>query len=232
MVRKRPYKKSKGRGRRRVPGWGGAAGRLAGVGMKYVSKGGMAYKALRLAKKVANAVNVEYKHLDTSSGSVTPDYAGSSVTLNNPPQGSTDQTRIGDSIKNQNLVLRGTVQASTTTPFSNLVRLILIWDDQNQYSTLSDLLENTGSSVSVYSPKNYDRRFRNRVIWDRLFVVNTYNQFVIPFDETFNIDQHTQFSAGTTTQFTGSLKLIMLSDRTATALPQVAYYARLTYTDD
>lgn len=221
------------RRRKQVPGWGGAIGRVAKVGMKYVSKGGMAYKALRLARKVANAVNVEYKIYDTTITGVTPDWAGTSSVLNIPAQGTTQTTRIGDSIKCQNLTLRGAVYANTTAGTSNLVRLILIWDEQNQYSTLSDLLEVTGSTQAVFSPKNYGRRFRSKVLWDRLFNVSVAQGVsVIPFDEVFQLDVHTQFSAGTTTQFSGSLRLVMLSDKVTSLLPVVNAYARLSYTDD
>jgi len=196
--------------------------------------GSMAYTAFKMAKRLKDAVNIEYKINDVNVTGVSPDYNGAYQTLNAPAQGSTDITRIGDSIKCQNLTMRGIVSGNSTAGTNNVVRLILLWDTQNQYSTLSDLLELTGSSNAVYSPKNYDRRFRNKILWDRTFVVNNIggNPYVIPFDETFTINDHTQFSAGSTTQFSGSLKLVYLSDRVTTLLPTIWFYSRLSFTDN
>lgn len=192
----------------------------------------MAASAYFTAKALKKADNIEYKIYDVSNSAISPDYNGTSVVLNNPAQGSTDTTRIGDSIKCQNLVLRGSVSANITAGTTNLVRLILIWDTQNQYSTLSDLLEVVGS-LAVFSPKNYDRRFRNKVLWDRTFCVSvSQGQATIPFDEVFSLNDHTQFSAGTTTQFSGSLRLVMVSDKVTSLLPSVNYYSRLSFTDN
>lgn len=227
MPKQAKYKVPKSHGRRK-PHRGRA--RFKRVGAKV---GSVAYTALKMAKRLKDAVNIEYKTYDSTSTGFSPDYNGTSYVLNAPSLGTTDGHRIGDSIKCQNLVLRGSVIANSAAGSTNVIRLLLIWDTQNQYSTLSDLLENAGSNISVYSPKNYDRRFRNKILWDRTFVVNNVQgQFQIPFDETFVINDHTQFSAGTTTQFTGGLRLIALSDRVSTVLPTVYFYSRLSFTDD
>lgn len=219
-----------------VPGWGGMAGRGLGLVQKHLtSKGSMAYKALRLARKVADAVNVEYKIFDSSSASVQPDYNGSIITLNNMAQGTTDVTRIGDSIKNQNIVIRGGVTNTTTASTYNRTRIILVWDEQNQISTIADLLEATGSSQVVLSPKHYDKRFRSNVLYDQTFSTSTYTgsqAFFRDWEINLPINKHTQFSAGTTTVNTGALKLILISSGVTSNLPNVDYYARLTYTDD
>lgn len=226
------------RARRRVksvPGWGGAIGRVARVGMKYVSKGGMAYKALRLARKVADAVNIEYKNYDQAAAASTFDYNGTAYVLNTPAQGSADTQRIGDSIKCQGIVIRGNVQGTTTAGQLNKCRILLIWDEQNQIATLADLLELTGTSNVVFSPKNYDKRFRCRVLYDQLFLVGTQSgmqAFARDFEINLPINQHTQFASATTTINTGALKMFVCSDGFSTNLPQLHFYSRLSYTDD
>lgn len=220
---------------KRVPGWGGAIGRVAGVGMKYVSKGGMAYKALRLARKVADAVNIEYKNFDQAAAGTTFDYNGVAYVLNTPAQGAADTQRIGDSIKCQNITIRGNIQGSTTAGQLNKCRMILIWDEQNQITTLGDLLELVGTSNVVFSPKNYDKRFRCRVLYDQLWLVGTQSgmqAFARDFEISIPINMHTQFASATTTINTGALKMFFCSDGVTTNLPQLHFYSRLSYTDD
>lgn len=219
-----------GKGKTRyVPGIGGSIGRLAKVGMGYVSKGGMAYKALRLARKVANAVNIEYKINDTLANGTTFDYAGTMVTVNNPAQGSTDVTRIGDSIKCQNLMLRFLL---TRGAGDSTGRVIVFWDDQNQISTGANLLEVTGTASSVLSPKLYDARFRSKVLYDKVFVMDQVNQSTWDENVQIKIDQHTQFNAGSTTINTGALKVLFISNITGANIPTVNYYSRLSFTDN
>lgn len=231
---KRKYNKRRNY-RRRVPGVGGAVGRLAKMGMSYATKGGVAWKALRLARKVADAVNIEYKMYDQAAGGTTFDYNGTAYVLNAPAQGNADTQRIGDSIKCQNIVIRGNVQGTTTAGQLNKCRVILIWDEQNQIAALSDLLELTGTSNVVFSPKNYDKRFRCRVLYDKLFLVGTQSgmqAFARDFEITLPINQHTQFASATTTINTGALKMFVCSDGVTTNLPSIFFYSRLTYSDD
>lgn len=214
--------------RKMVPGWGGAIGRMAGVGMSYVSKGGMAYKALRLARKVADAVNIEYKILDSTGLAGAVDYSGGVVTLNSVAQGTADNQRIGDSLKVQNNVLRWFMQRNGQ---DCLFRIILFWDEQNQITAVSDLLEATGSPQSINSPKNYDNRFRTKVIFDEVHRLTT-NTPLITRDMTHAINLHTQFFAASTTIRTGALKLAVVSNVTTTNLPTYTYYNRLSFTDN
>lgn len=229
---KRMYKKPKTNGVRKrrapVPGWGGAIGRVARVGMKYVTKGGMAYKALRLARKVADAVNIEYKHFDTESLGGAIDFTGGVAILNAMAQGASDQTRIGDSIKVQNNNIRFVMARNGQDA---QVRVIIYWDDQNQITTLANLLQVSGTAASTLSPKNYDLRFRSKILHDQTY--NITSNFSLVKDEVLlNIDAHTQFSAATTTINTGALKIAIVSNVSGVNLPTISYYNRCTYTDD
>ena len=201
---------------------------MAGVGMSYVSKGGMAYKALRLARKVADAVNIEYKILDTTGSAGAVDYGGGVATLNSVAQGTADNQRIGDSLKVQNNVLRWFMQRNGQ---DCLFRIILFWDEQNQVTAVSDILESTGSALAVVSPKNYDNRFRTKVIFDEVHRLTT-NTPLITRDMTHAINQHTQFTAASTTIRTGALKLAVISNVTSTNLPTYSYYNRMSFTDN
>lgn len=233
-IAKKPVRKP--RQRNYVPGWGGVVGRGIGWASRtFTNRGSTANKALSLARKVADMVNVEYKHFDQVVNAVQPDYNGTLVTLNNMAQGTTDATRIGDSIKVQNVIIRGQVVNNATSNQLNRTRIMLIWDEQNQISSITDLLESTGSVFVMYSPKNYDKRFRSIVLYDQVFSTATFTgsqAFFRDFEINLPINKHTQFSAGTTTINTGALKLVLISSGITSNLPSVDGYVRVTYTDD
>jgi len=204
-------------------------GRGLGVVQSYTSKGGLAYKALRLARKVADAVNIEYKILDTveSSGGAI-DYTGGLTTLNSVPQGTADNQRIGDSLKVQNETMRYYI---TRNGADCDVRIMLIWDEQNQATSTSDILESTGGFLSVVSPKNYDLRFRSKVLYDKLHHV-TSNDPIVNGECIMPINLHTQFNAASTTIRTGALKLLAVSNVVTTNLPKLFYHSRMSFTDN
>jgi len=230
MARKkiRQYPKRKA-GKQYVPGWGGMAGRGLGLVRKYTTKGGMAYKALTLARKIADAVNIEYKHSDTNGAPAAVDYTGGVLTLlSSISQGITDQQRIGDSIKVQNNMIRFSIARNGTDA---LVRVILIWDKQNQISATSDVLELVGAANAPLSPKNYDKRFRSQILFDKTYSLDA-NRSILHDECALDVDQHVQFSAGTTTPVTGDLILMTISNLVTTNLPTFGYYNRVTFTDD
>lgn len=231
MPRYRKYNRRRFNKRsKRVPGWGGAIGRVAGVGMKYVSKGGLAYKALRLARKVANAVNVEYKAFDVQSTAGAVDYNGGVTSLmSGLAQGAADNQRIGDSLKVQNLTFRCFGARNGQDAW---LRYMIIYDPQNQISSVTDVLAATGSGQSIVAPKNYDKRFRCRILHEKHMALTSGNPTLQMDDQVIPIDLHTQFSGGTTTILTGDIKLLVISNVVTTNLPTFTYYARLSYTDN
>lgn len=87
----------------------------------------------------------------------------------------------------------------------------------------------------VFSPKNYDKRFRCSVLYDQFFLVGTQSgmqAFARDFEINLPLDKHTQFASATTTINTGALKMFVCSDGVTTNLPNIHFYSRLTYTDD
>lgn len=195
---------------------------------KAMGAGAMAYSALVMAKRLKDMVNTEYKFYDVNNGS-NPDWTGSLSTLNTPNQGSTDSTRIGDSIKCQNLTLRGYITANAAS--AAFVRMMIIWDPQAKSATTADILEYTGSVYAPFSPKDYDKRFQTRVLLDKTFNVMPADVIQREFDYVIPIDQHTQFEAGGIGINSGALKILLISNLSAN-LPGVFYQARLSYTDN
>lgn len=197
--------------------------------LKYANKGvsiaAKAAAAYTIAKGLQRQNNAEYKFLDNPIQNL-PTYAGSAAQLNTIPQGITDTTRVGDSIKLQKLRLHGKVSGAS----NDVVRIMVVHDKQNDLVVPADLLSLVGSVQTPFSPKNHDKRFRSKVLYDRLFNVDVGNQQRV-FSKNIDLNFHTQFENGTTTIESGSLKIYFFSSKNI-ATSTVDLHARVTYTDN
>lgn len=198
----------------------------------FIKYAGMAYTGLKLAQQIKKLVNVEIKHFDGAITAQTFDYNGRVDILNLIPQGDTDITRDGDSLKMMNLHLRSQFTVNVNSDCN--VRLIVYFDKANVVTAGSDLLEVTGSSAAPWSFKNYDKRFQSKIIFDQRFILTTdaAAQQYVTIDKMFAIGKHTQYEAGTTTINSGALKVLVISDLVTTNLPTVSHYSRITYVDN
>lgn len=205
--------------------------RKGGFIRKAMGAGAMAYSALVMAKRLKDMVNTEYKFYDQQVNA-TYDHTGILNILNTPAQGQTDVTRIGDSIKVQNLTLRGYIYANPAA-VSTLFRIMVIWDPQNKSTATSDILEQVASVYAPISPKNYDKKYQTKVLYDKChsIVSGASDSAMRQFDAVIPVNQHTQFSNGSTSINTGALKILLVSAAGAN-LPTCVYWARTTYTDN
>lgn len=226
-----PYKKQyrKRSYRRKKPS--NMVGRLARLGMSYVSPAGAAYRALRLAKKVADAVNVEYKQFQQSA-SATYDYNGTLYTLNSVAQGDGDGQRDGDSLKMQNLTIRAKLNKATGLGFTQ-ARIIVYFDDSNKTSAVADILDSAylASGFACLAPKDWDKRFQSKILLDKSFNLHD-GQNQLHLEEVIPINKHTQYEAATTTINSGALKMIIISDQTSTNVPTITWVSALSYSDN
>lgn len=151
MPYKKSYKKSYNKSKP-VPGWGGSIGRVARYARTFTSTGSVANKALKIASKVADAVNIEYKETE---GNLTqnPDYNGIITDLSALiSQGVGKSQRTGDSVKLQRLTLRGmcinnqAIGGTGPSSAPEQFRVILYHDKTNTINTGANLLQYSGSS--------------------------------------------------------------------------------------
>lgn len=205
---------------------------------KYGSKaGGYAHTAYRIARRLQDVINIEYKLADATATTGSLDYNGSLFSIigaanggTGIPQGTTDTTRVGDSIKLQNLTMRYTIARNGQDAWA---RVFVLWDPQNKLTAVSDVLQSTGSTLSVITPKNYDKRFQCKVLYEALHKLDSAGNALSKVDRVIPINKHTQFSGGSATTITsGDLKMLIISNVVTTNLPTMAYYLRLSYTDD
>lgn len=212
--------------RRRYPKRRGGRRRFKRAGAK---AGSMAYSAYKMARKLMDAVNIEYKIFNATASGVSSDYTGTVSFLNQPVQGLLDTNRVGDSIKCQNLTFRFLGNRSTVDCW---VRYILYWDQQNQVNAGVDMLENVGSQQAVISPKNYDNRFRTLILHDYMHYL-TASDPLCSNEVSIPINKHTQFIGTTATITTGALKVLVISSLVAGATaPVVSWNSRLSFTDN
>ena len=178
----------------------------------------MAAKAYAMAKALKKSTNIEYKIADiTDNASVS--FSGYLAQLNNISQGITDSTRVGDSCKIQNLVFR-TLLARNGADAQ--MRLILFWDKQAKVTSSSDILQNTGTIFSPLSPKNYDKRFQTKILYDKVFNLNTDNP-MRSLDLVIPINQHTQYNGATNLVNTGYLGVLFISNINTANNPTMNY---------
>lgn len=187
----------------------------------------LAYKAFKTAKFVAGLVNAEAKYFEANLTATAQTYNGQIVPLCYPSQGIAVNQREGDSIKMKNLTIRGDIVFNGTK--SETVRLIIFNDKENQATTAGDILEYTGSSLSVYSGKNPNLRFDSKILYDKTFIIDA-NTPIRKFDVVLKIGLHVNFAAGTTTINNNALKILIIGQNASGSLVQ--FISKTTYLDN
>lgn len=231
MARPRPYRKRNIR--RRVPNRKGRSfGSVASGILSRNPYGSVALKAYKMARRLMDSTNIEYKELQTLSSSQTPPYSGTIYTLNTVAQGDDFNQRIGDSIKCQNLTLRGKILPPPSSNAAEFIRLTIFWDKQNVITTGGQLWNNAGGTLAPFSQKTEDTKYQSKVLYDRTWklIPNTDND-AQQFTVVLPINMHTHYSGNTTTIKDGALKMCLISDQT-TAVHLVSFDSIVSYTDN
>lgn len=199
-----------------------------------------ANRALQIAQNIYRFVNVETKYWDiTGLAQNIPD-TGAMIALSSITQGTTvnsNTLREGTSVKPLNLVLRFKLNRNTVGGANHQnVRLIVFQakEENGSTPTVANILENTGTTYSLISPKNYDDRFTTKFLLDKVYplVYNT-NQANKCYSMTFKLSGHINYDASTTTPQTGGYYLLMFGSESSGAnYPTIDYYSRLSFTDN
>lgn len=217
-----------------VPGWGGTVGRGIGLARKYLTdKGSTANRALLLAKKLADAVNIEYKDSEYAAV-VSPNWNGTIISLcNTITQGVGNAQRVGDSLKMQRLTVRGYCNNTSAVANVEYMRLIVFIDKAMTIATVADLLETAGSTYVSLSPKNDQTKYNSIVLYDQPFkmIKGTVNE-IITFEINLPIDLHVNYSTASPNVRTNDLKVAFIGQTAAATGGSFVWYSNLSYTDD
>lgn len=185
--------------------------------------------------EIRKFINIEEKYLDFS-GSQTPDQNGTTNCVSQIAQGTTMNTRIGNSIRVQRLTVRGRVAVSSAVTTFSVVRVAIIRDMEGQGSapTCADMFETVGTSAAPRQPLDWLNRKRFAVLYDSLLTVAPASGCAREFFYNVELAKHVLYrgtTAGSASDGEGSIYIVSLSDE-ATNTPTVAFTSRITYTDD
>lgn len=192
----------------------------------------VARKAFKIAKYVANAINVEYKYFLNGSSLSTNDWNGTIVSLLYPSQGIAANERTGDSIKIKDLVIRGEFNRNVLGLTSEVCRIIVFIDKENLVTTGSQFLQVTGSYSSVYSQKSENNRYLTKTLYDKTFVVNNTDTQQRYFKIYLkNLNHHVHFLTGLSTVRNNEIKMLTIC-QSASNGAQFSYISRFSYVDN
>lgn len=180
----------------------------------------------RLARKVARLAP-ELKYYDASFG-LTPDYTTGTVSaLNNMAQGTSDIQRIGDTISNSAIQLRGYVTKTVNLAEQTVNIMVVHVPKTDDVPSLGDIQQIVTSAQAPFSHPNWDLKSNFRVVWRRIFVLDTYHP-TKQFQMYKKLKTKTQFLAASTAYTSGGYYLITSTGNSNIDPPVV--YGRLRFT--
>lgn len=189
----------------------------------------IAMKALREVNKLKEDIEVKYH--DTITGPTTITSSGDITRIAQIPSDTTNQGRIGDSVKTGHVELRITFETSTAQVAGTAVRMILFrGKKENQVLyTSADILDASG----IRSPYNFTERNRFTVLKDVTFTMDDLtvggknkNSMVLFKKLVGKIT----FGAGNSNYENGGVYLLFITDVAANQ-PNYKIHSRVTFTD-
>jgi len=196
-------------------------------------KAPIAYQAFRIAKSLQK--RIEYKYFENALGAtVQIDSIGSVYNLLYPSQGTSINTRTGDSIKGA--VLTPHVQFTqyrplVGSPTDETVRVVVLKDKQNTIATCADVLEYNGNAMAPFGSKIQQYRYDSKFYYDKTFNI-TETRPIVKLKIVLKVPMITNFIPGTTTVSQNALKMLILGQDVALGVgSHFQYVSRVTYTD-
>lgn len=213
----------------------------------------MARSGYRLAKRLADLINVETKcyYYGQNASFPTPQTVTNNVTwlgmtpetINQPTVGDLDFQRIADSIKIQHLdIIVHIGVAAQSVPNIPEIRMVVFWDETASTNTQNQVLEDAffGTPLVTHIPKDWDEKASTKILLDHTYDTVKYAQLnaagtnvdtkPFGFRHSIPINKHTQFENGTQVIVTGALKVFFVSNSSSTV--PITWTSRILFTDD
>ncbi len=186
-------------------------------------------KALKMVRRLKSAV--ELKHFDFMVSDPDVNYNGEFRTLNEIPQGDTDETRDGDSLFMTSYEIRGRWEIGDAGD-KNTMRIIMMLDKAGlEVTTAGDLLQVVASQFGVVSAYDQDNRSNWILLADRTYSMYD-NKPVVPFHFKGKLNKKVQFAGGSTTAFTkNALRIFYISNAAGATGPTINLFSRVFFTD-
>lgn len=185
--------------------------------------------------EIRKFINIEEKYSDINS-SQSPDQNGAVTCLSQLAQGTTMNTRVGNSVRCQHFSVRGRVAVNASVTTFSVVRVVVIRDMEGQGTppVASDIFETVGTSAAPRQPLDWLNRKRFSLLYDTFLTVAPASGCAREFFFTVELAKHVLYrgtTAASASDGEGSIYIVSLSDE-ATNTPTVSYSSRMTYTDD
>lgn len=181
----------------------------------------LASKAYSLAKKAYQAPELKYRQLTQSNAPIT---GGTVKDWSTISQGTSNNTRIGDSIKPTSLHLRGSIQLNAGAT-ETLVRVLVFRYISGAPTAVTDVLE----TADITSYKAEDKRYQSQVLFDRVYSINTDKPEMF-FRKKIKLYHKIGYAQTLSPANRNSIHMLMVCN-TPTAAPVTNIVGRLFYTD-
>ncbi len=193
----------------------------------------LAKKALKKVNKISKGVELKFVDRDLTSININDD-GDFSISANDPSQGFSDTTRIGDKIRCTHMLLNGRIAIGDDN-LNTQVRMIVFWDKRNTISTPADILTLTGTGLAPLGMYQHDLRGDWIKLWDRTFMLTDVNTSVAHFRKVIRLNKTSVFNDGSIVFNQGRINILYISNidssQPATSLPTAFVRSRVFYQD-
>lgn len=224
---------------------GGPFKRAAKFAYKHAGK---ADKALKIAMKLKDMVNIEYKEYEAliqykkiGNGTNVPAVSDSiqALALCQPAQGTTSGTRVGDSIKLQRLSGRGHIAwvnqaAPPGGTLTAAIRVILFRGkaDNNRTYYTNIAPDPMFDQIGVLGAKTENQKYLTKFLFDRTYQLDVTRTNKINLNWNFPLNWHQNFRTGVTGIEDAGLYLIVVTDTGIIPACEFIMNYSVSYTDD
>lgn len=187
--------------------------------------------ALSQIWKLKGLVNSEMYKLDTvwTPGAITN---GQCSHLTGVAQGDSDSARTGNSIFVRSYNFNGVLTHNVSGQNSQVVRVAIVMDTQ-QVGDSSPTYSSIYESISPYAHLNSDTVGRYKVIWSRIYTVNTYDKNNAIVKINIPMRHHVRYNGTASSDIQkGGLYMCVACDEAGANMPTFAGEHRLSYHDN
>lgn len=192
----------------------------------------LAKKAYRLAKKAYKLPELKYNTDGFTWSNGTAPTTGVLVGLDQISQGTTNNTRIGDTVSPTSLKFKCNLVLSNSNSDNDSMgqqaRMIIFRWISEAPASITDVLEST----TINSFKSEDKRYQSEILYDRVFHQNA----EIPvhhIERKLKINKHISYPEGSSVSNRNGIYMLVFGTGTSTtqATPPFVLNSRLFYRD-
>lgn len=196
----------------------------------------------QVKKLVSKKMEKKY-HDQNIYNPISPTFVGNITQLTMPAQGTTDTTRVGDTINISSIrfmfsIFRPQVGTGSAYAVPNIGRVIIFqWKGPNATVPVpSDILQTVGTSVGVHSAYTVDQKINFTVAYDKSFSFSqngNAERIVRKVISGKKLKKKIQFNAGSALVFSDAIYVLFITDNGASDINQVTSFmrSRILYTD-